>query len=202
VYWQLTLMVGRLMPRRRNYKTEYSRRITKGLTAGKSRSSARGHARAVDLPKPEPRRIDRDDPRERALKLMRGGASQARAARTTGVSAEQLRRYRLQQTSSQRERGRWIIFDSRPQPFRVISSGKVQSVVLPNDEGSEIARYWNVVDKFLATNDADHLDPYIGEGVYDVNGRLWILETRPNVLRRLDSIGELNFIEIYSDVAP
>ena len=26
-------------------------------------------------------------------------------------------------------------------------------------------------------------------------------ETRPNVLRKLDSVGELSFIEIYADVA-
>ena len=36
--------------RKRNYATEYLIRIARGLAGGKSRSQARGHARAVDLP--------------------------------------------------------------------------------------------------------------------------------------------------------
>jgi hypothetical protein len=189
------------MRRQRSFKEEYRRRIERGLAAGKSRSAARGHPRAADLPKPPSGPIDRDDPRERALKLMRKGSSQAEAARATGVSVEQLRRYRLQHTTSELRHGRWAIFDSRPQQFRILSDGAIRVVILDNDEGSQVGHYWNAVNAFLASNDADHLAPYIGEGVYDQSGRLWILETRPNVLRRLDSVGELDFLEIYADVA-
>ena len=186
---------------RRNYKAEYQRRIAKALAAGKSRSAARGHPRAADLPRPEPGPINRKDPRERALKLMRNGASQAKAARATGVSAEELSRYRQLNTTSQRQGREWVIFDTRPQAFQIANDGRQRAVVLANDEGSRVSGYWHAVNEFLATNDADQLEPYIGEGVYDVNDKLWIFETRPNVLRKLDSLGELHFIEIYADVA-
>ena len=43
--------------RKRDFKLEYQKRVERGLSAGKSRSAARGHARAIDLPKPSPRRI-------------------------------------------------------------------------------------------------------------------------------------------------
>ena len=36
--------------RKRNYAKEYLIRIARGLAGGKSRSQARGHARAADLP--------------------------------------------------------------------------------------------------------------------------------------------------------
>ncbi len=133
--------------------------------------------------------------------MMRHGASQGDAAKIAGIPVERLRLYRLQNTASERRGRQWVIFDSRPQSFWIASAGKMRSVTLANDEGSSVGHYWNAVDEFLASNDADHLAPYIGEGVYDVRDKLWIFETRPNVLRKLDSIGELNFIEIYSGVA-
>ena len=187
--------------RQRDYRAEYQRRIARAQAAGKSLSAARGHPRAADLPKPAPAPINRTDPRERALKMMRHGASQAEAAKASGVSVEQLRRYRLLNTTSERRGGQWIIFDTRPQLFWIASEGRMRSVTLAFDEGGGVGRFWNAVNEFLATNDPDHLEPYIGEGVYDVRDKLWIFETRPNVLRKLDSVGELHFIEIYADVA-
>jgi hypothetical protein len=40
--------------RKRNYIKEYPIRIARGLAGGKSRSQARGHARAADLPARRP----------------------------------------------------------------------------------------------------------------------------------------------------
>ena len=187
--------------RNRNYRQEYHRRVAKGLEAGKSRSAARGHARAADLPRPPPSKIDRSSPLEHGLKLMRKGMSQAKAAKAAGVSVEHLRRYRQLNTVSQRQGRQWVIFDTRPQAYWIASDGKMRSVTLTNDEGSTVGLYWNAVNEFLASNDAEHLEPFSGEGVYDVRDKLWILETRLNVLRKLDSVGELHFIEIYADVA-
>jgi hypothetical protein len=34
-------------------------------------------------------------------------------------------------------------------------------------------------------------------GLRDTRKRLWPFETRPNVLRKLDSPGELSFVELY-----
>ena len=186
--------------RKRDYRAEYQARVTKGVAAGRSRAAARGHARAADLPKPPPTPIDRNDPREQALKLMRKGASQKQAAREVRISVEQLRRYQLLNTTSQRQAGRWVIFDLRPQSFWIATSGKMKSITLINDEGSEVGRYWSDVNKFLASNDPIYLEPYRGQGVRDVTSRFWPFEVGPNTLRKLDSIGELHFLEIYADV--
>lgn len=184
----------------RDYRAEYQRRISRGLAKGQSRSAARGHPRAADLPRPEPAKIDRDSAVERALGHMRRGLSQSAAARASGVSVEVLRRHRLLHTRSQREGRRWVIFDLRPQGFWIASEGKLVTVILANDDGSQVSAYWRAVDKFLATNDDEHLFPFEGDGVYDVKGQYHPFETRPNVLRRMEAVDDLNFIAIYADV--
>jgi hypothetical protein len=188
------------MARNRNYKLEYQRRITAGLSKGRSRSAARGHPRAADLPKPERMAIDRDSALERALAHMRRGLTQSTAAKLSGVSVEALRRHRLLNTKSLREGRRWVIFDSRPQGFWIASKGKLIAVTLANDEGSQVSTYWRAVDRFLGSNEDEHLWPFEGDGVYDVKGRYHPYETRPNVLRKMEAVEDLNFIEIYADV--
>lgn len=188
------------MARKRDHRREYQRRIERGLAAGKSRSAARGHPRAIDLPTWRMAAIDRNSALEKALTQMRRGASQVAAAASTGVSVERLRRHRQLNTASQKEGRRWVIFDSRPQSFWMASEGKLVSVTVPNDEGTTISHYWRAVDAFLYSNDDEHLHPFEGEGVFDVRNRFHQFETRPNVLRRLDAVGELAFVEIYADV--
>jgi hypothetical protein len=184
--------------RQRDFKLEYQKRVERGLSAGKSRSAARGHARAADLPRPTPGPIDHKSPLEKALSRMRKGASQTAAAKAKGVSAEQLRRHRLLHSTSERRGGKWVIFDTRPQPYWVASDGKRIKVMLDNDQGSEVSVYWHAVDKFLYSNDADYLFPFEGEGVTDRYGKFHQFETRPNVLRKLEAVGDLSFIEIYA----
>jgi hypothetical protein len=188
------------MARQRNYKLEYQRRISRGLATGMSRSAARGHPRAADLPKAEQASIDRASAVERALGHMRRGLSQSASATLSGVSVEALRRHRLLHTRSLLEGRRWVIFDLRPQGFWIASQGKLISVTLANDDGSQVSAYWRAVDRFLATNDDEHLFPFEGDGVYDVKGQYHPFETRPNVLRKMEAVDDLNFIEIYADV--
>ena len=186
--------------KQRDYQAEYQRRISRGLATGKSRSAARGHSRAADLPKPAPSSIDRDSALEQALKQMRRGLSQSDAAKVSGVSVEALRRHRLLNTQCLREGRKWVIFDSRPQAFWIASQGKFVAVTLANDEGSEVSAYWRAVDSFILTNEDEHLFPFEGDGVHDVKGRYHPYETRPNVLRKMEAVGDLNFIEIYADM--
>jgi DNA invertase Pin-like site-specific DNA recombinase len=101
---------------KRNYAKEYLIRIARGLAGGKSRSQARGHARAADLPSHStPRPFKRSEPLEDALKLMKKGVSQKEAAKQAGVSAETLRRFQKANTTSQRKGRRWVISDTRQQ---------------------------------------------------------------------------------------
>jgi hypothetical protein len=184
----------------RDYGREYKTRIERGLAAGKTRSAARGHPRAIDLPKPPPGPIERQSGLEKALARMKHGESQARAATAESVSVEKLRRYRLQSTTSKRRGRGWVIFDLRPVDYFLASKGEVKTVTLPRNEGTELSAYWRGVDKFLYSNRAEHLEPFVGKGVRDTRHRFHEFETRPNVLRRLDSVGELDFLEIYADV--
>ena len=186
--------------KQRDFRAEYQRRIERGLKAGKSRSSSRGHSRASDLPKPTLGPIDHKSPLEKALAKMRKGMSQAAAAKAEGVSVEQLRRHRLQHSASERRGRAWAISDKRPQAYWIASDGKQISVILDNDMGTEVSAYWRAVDKFLYSNDADYLDAFEGEGVTDRQGRFHKFETRPNVLRKLEAVGDLSFIEIYANV--
>ncbi len=188
------------MARERDYKREYQRRISRGQFQGKSRAASRGHPRAVELPKPPQGPIDHGMPVEKALAHMRRGLSQSAAAKLSGVSVEALRRHRLLHTQSKRNGLEWVIYDLRPQPFWLASLGGFISVTLTNDEGSQISAYWRAADKFLGDNDPEHLFPFEGDGVYDVLGRYHPYETRPNVLRKMEAVGDLNFIEIYADV--
>jgi uncharacterized protein YoaH (UPF0181 family) len=188
--------------RKRDFGAEYQARIARGLASGKSKSQARGHARAKDLPADSNMAyVDRRSPLEKALKLMRQGFSQKEAAKSVGVSAEKLRRYQQQNTTSRREGRRWIIFDARPVTVLMATRGKLHDVTVSRDAASDIGRHWVAVNKFLESNDASHLAPFVGLGLRDTRSKLWPFETRPNVLRKLDSAGELSFVDIYRQTA-
>jgi hypothetical protein len=184
--------------RKRNYAKEYLIRINRGLATGKSRSQARGHARAADLPgdaSPQPFR--RSEPLEGALKLMKKGVSQRNAAKQAGVSPETLRRFQKANTTSHRRGRRWIISDTRPVPFVMATGGRMRDVTVPHDATTDISHHWIAINLFLETNDPSHLVPFVGKGLRDSNGVFHPFETRPNVLRKLDSVGELSFVDIY-----
>jgi hypothetical protein len=189
------------MRKKRNYKQEYQKRIERGLSAGKSRAASRGHPRATDLRKLPPSPIDRNSAVERALTRMLRGESQKSAAKAEGVSAERLRAYLKTNTTSKRQGRKWVISDRRPQRFWMVTRGQLRPVTLARELGSELSAHSRAIEKFLTSNNPAPLRPFVGRGLRDINGRFHPFETDPNTLRRLDSIGELHFVEIYADVA-
>ncbi len=186
--------------KKRDFREEYRRRIAKALAAGKSRSAARGHPTAADIPGLLAA-YDRDSRLERALTRIKRGETQKAAAKAEGISVEKLRAHQKLNTTSVRQGRRWIISDRRPISMWLATRGNIKSVTVPADEGSAISSYWSQVNKFLDTNKLEHLAPFVGKGVRDIEGRLHPFEVRPNILRKLDSAGELDFLEIYADVA-
>jgi hypothetical protein len=176
--------------------------VAQGLAGGKSRAQARGHARAIDLADlAAPQPFDPTKALERALKLMKHGLPQKRAAKEVGVSAETLRRFQKLNTTSRRKGRGWDISDTRPVPMVMATRGKMRSVTIPHDTGTEISLHWNAINKFLETNDPAHLAAFVGKGLRDSDGALHPFEVRPNVLRKLDSAGELSFVDIYRQTA-
>jgi hypothetical protein len=186
----------------RDYAKEYLIRIARGLAGGKSRSQARGHARAIDLPSSTSSQpFKRSAPLEDALKLMKKGVSQKDAAKQASVSPETLRRFQKANTTSQRTGRRWIIVDTRPVSVVMATRGKMRSVTVSHDAASDISRHWIGINQFLETNDPSNLAAFVGKGLRDSKGVFHPFETRPNVLRKLDSVGELSFIDIYRQTA-
>ena len=184
----------------RDYAAEYRRRIDKALAAGKSRSAGRGHPTIADIPA-VPAPYDRDSALEKALTRIKHGETQKSAAKAEGISVEKLRTHQKLNTTSVRQGRRWIISDRRPISMWLGTRGTIKAIIVPADEGSAISSYWSHVNKFLDTNKLEHLAPFVGKGARDIEGRLHPFEVRPNVLRKLDSAGELDFLEIYADVA-
>jgi hypothetical protein len=182
----------------RNYTLEYLIRIARGLERGDSRSKARGHATATDLADRAQRQpFDRSNSLENALKLMKQGVSQREAAKQAGVSPETLRRFQKLNTTSVKVGRRWIISDIRPVTIVMATRGKMRDVTVTHDASSDISLHWIAINLFLETNDASHLAAFVGKGLRDTSGAFHPFETRPNVLRKLDSVGELSFVDIY-----
>ena len=177
---------------------QYLIRKARGLAAGKCLSQARGHARAIDLAdQAPPQPFNRSSVLENALKLMKQGVSQRGAAKQVGVSPETLRRFQRLNTTSVNVGRRWIISDTRPVTVVMATRGKMRDVTVTHDASSDISRHWIAINLFLETNDASHLAAFVGKGLRDSAGGFHPFETRPNVLRKLDSVGELSFVDIY-----
>jgi hypothetical protein len=144
---------------------------------------------------------DPNDRREGALALMKKGVSQAAAAKSAGISPQRLARYRRATTSSKIRGRKWLITDHRPAEMYIASGGKLYPVTVPHRAKSAIGRYWNAVNEFSMSNDTSYLAPFSGRAIRDINGNKYVFETGPNTLRMLDAIGELNFTQIYANVA-
>ena len=190
-----------MIRKKRDYKAEYERRIARGKAKGLSYSQSRGHPKAKEIglrPRPP---IDRHDQLERALKLMKAGVNQKTAAKSVHVSTERLRAFVKTNTEAKRIGRKWIIRDFRPETYWIASNGRRIEVMLTKDEGTKVGFYWNAVNRFLDTNEITYLQALKSGGVQDVKGKYHPFELRPNQLRRLDSVDELNILEIYADVA-
>ncbi len=186
--------------KKRDYKAEYRRRIERGLAKGLSKSQARGHPRSGERHSSASASTPRYDPRlEMGVKEMRKGKSLKASARSAHVAPERLRHYAQETGVVHKERRRWVVKDDRrPRQVPVFSGGRAHEIVVAGYAEAElVGRYMAAVGEFLRTNDASNLRPFVGELVMDVNGRPYLLETRPNTLYRLNNSGIEPFEQIY-----
>lgn len=185
------------MPRKRDYKAEYQRRIANAAKRGLSRSQARGHARAGEKPiRAKP--VKTDDQLEAALRLLRQTNNQGRAAKEAGVSTERFRRFLRSNSLAERRGKHWRITDNRPYKMTVITGGEAVELVISEFEQRSInGKHLAAVGAFLRTNDIDRLRPFEGQSVIDATGQSHPLETDPSALYRLSAAGGEVFHEIY-----
>jgi len=191
------------MPKKRDYKAEYQRRIQRGLKQGLSRSEARGHGKPRSSGaehKTNAFKFDRQ--LEEGLKTMRGGKSLRQAAKSIQVAPERLQGYIEQAGVAEKKSGRWrIVRDSRQRVVTIFSKGKSQEITVNFLESQKVGAYSSAVGNFLSTNDPSVLEPFVGKYVIDMNGKRHLLETRPNVLYRLNAAQTETFEEVYRIVA-
>jgi len=184
----------------RDYKSEYARRIDRGLAKGASRSQARGHPKVGETAtgaKQPPRTIE-DDRLQLAFKVLRQEKSLTAAARAAKVSPERLRHYATQRDFIERHGRRWIVRHDLPRRMRLFSGGEELPVVVGDFESaSKIGRFMSAVAHFLRTNNPAGLREFEGASVTDVSGKTHPFETRPNTLYRLASAHDQSFEHIY-----
>jgi hypothetical protein len=184
------------MARSRNHQAEYRRRLDRGRARGLTRSQARGHARAQESGLKT--KSEKTDPRlERALRELRRTNNQLAAAKEAGVSPERFRRFLREQKLAERKGRVWEIIDKRPRDMTALTTRGAVDLKLPDYEAASLVGQHNAAVKtFLDDNDISHLRPFEGSTLKDTFGRTYVLETRPNVIRRLEASGE-TFEQIY-----
>jgi hypothetical protein len=134
---------------------------------------------------------------ELAIKAMKLGIPLRKAARSSGLSEQHLRRYIKENAGAVRVGRRWVFDDQRARQFPVYTDGELKTLTLRPYEASLAGYFMHAVRQFLPTGNRQLLAPYEGQGVTDIKGRFHRFETDPNRLYELDSAGELNFPEFY-----
>ena len=192
------------MSRKRDYKAEYRRRIERGLKRGLSRSQARGHPKANEAAVSSHRKTPVADAKLfAALKLLHNGQSQKAAAQAVGVSADRLRRFTSGYQLAHWDGRKWVMTDNFPRQVKVATKGQYKVVTAADfDEASKAGSFSNAIKAFLDSNEVEHLLPFIGEGVIDVNRKFRPFETEPNELYRLAELDTPAFHEVYRIMAP
>lgn len=187
-----------MIRRKRNYASEYRRRIERALTKGLSRSQARGHAKPGEA-WIKPKRAKADTvPLEAALKSLHANGNLQRAARDNHISAERFKKYLADRGLARRVGRRWQITDRRRREMTVLSAGRAQNLILKDFENASLnGRHLAAVGQFLVSNDTQLLASFEGLSVIDASDIPHIFETDPNILYRIAQSGSEVYEQVY-----
>jgi hypothetical protein len=177
--------------------------MSKNRTAKRQRLSNRGNPASKRARKPK-RRLDKttlmasDERLETALKYLREGRSQKRAAEIGMVSVKRFRRFLRGNKLAKFKNGRWLITDRRVREVALVSGASEKVVKVRGFGPASLAmRHRAAVTAFLDSNDATLLSPFEGQTVTDIAKRKHLLETRPNELYRYANAGSDAEMKIY-----
>ena len=189
-----------MVKRKRNSKEEYERRIARGAAKGLSRSQARGHPRANEAPAKRTRRISalEDAKLQMGIRALRTEKSVTKAAKIAQISPERLRAYAQEKKLIKKRGRRWFLKLDLPRRLLIFSGGHERTITVDNFKAASlVGRYMSHVGWFSTTNEKSHLKKFVGKFVTDINGKSYLLETRPNVLYQLLRAGGNSFEQIY-----
>ena len=189
------------MPRQRDYKAEYQRRIASAAKRGLSRSQARGHARHGEAPiRPKPIKIDRT--LEDAIKAIRAGATMSAAAKRFHVGRERLATYAKKQAGASRQGRRWTFSDMRERRVPVIVAGERYPVTIrvEGHRPAELAGQ-HYAEASAAIESPELFPPFIakwqGQTIVDTRRRKYVFATDPNQIFRAIGGEEIDWSRIY-----
>ena len=167
------------------------------LLGGKQKSSSKTKVHKKQITK-RAAKLPSDDRFETALKYLREGRSQKRAAEIGMVSVSRFRRFIREHKLAKRKGRLWVITDRRTREIQIISQHGVEHIRVRGFGGASLAmRHRAAVQKFLDTNDISLLAPFEGGAVNDISRQKHMLETRPNVLYRIANAGSDADMKIY-----
>jgi hypothetical protein len=191
------------MPKRHKHPSAYRRRLARNLAKGYSRSQARGHPRVGEQhvsPKAAERKPDRR--LLEGLGALRKTGSLTEASRQSKVSPERLRRFTRSLDFVEKQGGRYVVGPDLWERRVLLYSNRrrVTTAVQGYEEARRVGLYWEAVGEFLRSNDPAYLAPFKGAQITDAAGKKYTLETRPNVLYRLNAEGGDPFEQVYQIV--
>lgn len=182
------------MPRQRDHKADYARRLARAFAKGLSRAQARGHARAGEAGIRQNKPIAKEQ-FQQAAQYLHHQSSLTKAAKKVGISPERLRREIKQRTLFLREGSKWTFAGAYE--MKVLTDGEERLTHLATQSDASLnGRHLNAAKQFVRSNDIDLLAPFVGQSVTDRSGNSYPLETDPNALHRIAATGE-QFHEIY-----
>jgi hypothetical protein len=185
------------MPKRRDYRAEYKRRLAKAAARGLSRSQARGHPRPSEHPGRPGKRLP-DEQIQAALRVLRQERNLSEAARAAKLSPERLRKYAIDHNIIEKVGRRWRTRADLRRRMLLFSDQKSIVVTVGDFKtASEVGRFMSGVSRFLETQDFSGVRPFVGKSVTDRAGRKHPFETDENALYRLATTGEHAFEHIY-----